>query len=243
MICANQSSAWTVSDKSIRMIKIGDNQYRNATNNGRWQSDEDDTRGYKIADATASGWSDVYGNSTAYQLSGTLTKGADKNCFWGDDGYKIYAGTINTSSYTYSNEWKAESNSYNYSDMKMVGDFNSWSKDSGGYSFTKTAAHNWKMTSSLTVSSNQKVEFKLITASQWDYGNWGGVSITDDTPYGTCTTRGSGSDPDTARSSYILTQGQYDVYFNDVTRDIMFVKVANTSSGLEDMTLSSEYNI
>lgn len=220
MVCKLQASAWDYSDHSVRYLKIGSNQYRVAINNGNDSGDW----GYKVIDgSTISGWSDVYGQG---DKAGDLKKGGSSNCAY-NTANEVFASTIttNTSPKTYTTEYKAAADGYVYSDMKMVGDFNSWNKDTGGYSFTKTAAHNWRMTSSLTVSSNQKVEFKLITASQWDYGNWGGVNITDSTPYGTCTTRGSGSDPDTARSSYILTEGTYDVYFNDVTRDIMFVRV------------------
>ena len=104
----------------------------------------------------------------------------------------------------------------------MVGEFNEWSTETGYIRFDKGGAHNWSKL--ITVSSNSKVEFKIIADSQWKYGNWGGVSVTDSTPYGTGVYRNSESDPDTARDSYTLTPGKYMVYFNDAKGDIMFVK-------------------
>lgn len=217
MICKLQKSPWTMSDKSIRFIKIADHQYRAATNNANDSGDY----GYKIqyGSPASYSWDKTTGAKTANQSSGDLKENGN-NCYYGTSNV-IYAATINTSTWKYNNDYVNAADAFNFSTIDMVGDFNSWSTSSNKISFDKGGAHNWSK--SITVSSNTKVEFKIIANSQWEYGNWGGVNITDATPYGTGTYRNTG-DPDTARDSYTLTPGDYMVYFNDAKGDIMFVR-------------------
>lgn len=220
MVSKLQATPWSLSDNSIRFIKIGDNEYRATTNNANDSGDF----GYKVisgSDLGTSDWTKTYGAQSANNYSGSLVLNGN-NCYYGAAN-EIYSATINMSSMSYGNLYVSGASSFVFDTIDMVGDFNEWSTSSNYKRFTKTAAHNWKL-SNLLVGSNSTVEFKIIANSQWDYGNWGGVAITDSKPYGTATYRDNGAG-DTARDSYLLTPGAYDVYFNDAKGDIMFVKL------------------
>ncbi|MCR5038000.1 MAG: hypothetical protein K6A94_01515 [Bacteroidales bacterium] len=200
---------WSLSNTSIRYIKTGANTYRVAATTV-------DGDGYKIMPESAvngKDWTIVYGMSSTpgiYIANGNNIPYGTAN--------EIFTSTLTTSESKYVSKYIGSSGQYDYGCVSMRYGLDSGS-EAVDLNFVEGSAHNWAA-ANFTIDSNSKIYFKFIEDHVLNAGgNWGGgISITDDKPYGTCVNGSSDN------NSYQLTQGTYTIYFNDVTGDFMFVK-------------------
>ena len=99
----------------------------------------------------------------------------------------------------------------------MVGSFNGWTQDSDDYQMTKVAdaPHNWYLLDFeiADVSDGDTEEIKFNANKAWDI-SWGGGKDLDAERVGTLA----------AGDNCWMTPGTYEIYFNDITLQYMFVK-------------------
>ena len=222
----SEAYGWSYSDKYMRFIKCGDNQYRI----GAWTKQHGGTpgsngAGYKIAPGYAfafksSGdeafYSHVYGQSSINSnYYGSLVLAGGYNCHSGwDSDARVQVYTINMSTLAWTTEDKGDGGSYNYPSVDLI-------TGSNNYTMSAAGGHNWKL-SSFSVTAGSHTYYisqhdKTYTEKTWE-AQQDGKAITNATPYATLST----SDKDD--EAFNLTAGTYTVYYNDVTKDIWFVK-------------------
>lgn len=219
----SEAYGWNASEKIMRFIKIGDNTYRIAAwtkqHNGKPRSDG---AGYKIAFGYAYGTGDAFWNytfgsvETDSKYTGTLKIGSSAaNCHAGyDSEARVQSYTINVSENTWTTVDNGAGGSFNYPAVDLI-------IESSNYSMTGCgAAHNWKITNHAISAGGHTYHIsqhdKTYSDKTWE-SKQDGKNITNATPYATLNTTGQ------ADGSLNLAAGNYDIYYNDVTKDIWFV--------------------
>lgn len=120
---------------------------------------------------------------------------------------EYYTLTIDMENLSYSwtkleNQTPAE-----YGVISLIGEFNGWDEGGSEVALRQVSAHNWYVENVALAG-----ETKLRADNSWSI-NWGaGVNIGDKS-YATCSINGSNIN---------VPAGNYSVYFNDITGDIVF---------------------
>lgn len=220
-------NGWTIGYD--RYIKTGSNTYQLTVFNGSdyyWMFRDGSGNQWGV-DGHADYWS-----GTITQCSTTFYRNGD------DNKNKTFDVQLTTdgSSWTYSSSnWGSNSDRgwSNSTPLKLVLDGTEYSMEKNNYD----AKYCWRYLN-LSIANNNAhtLKFKLNGTLS---GSSGAVSLTDSHPYGQAAWAGANN------MSVTLTQGTYDVYLDLANLNFMFVKVfpPETPTDLEDMTLSSEYNI
>ena len=105
-----------------------------------------------------------------------------------------------------------------YTTIGVVGSFNGWSQNLDEYQMTQVekAPHNWYLLDfeieDRTEDSNTE-EIKINANKAWDI-SWGGGKDFDSSRFGTLT----------EGANCTITPGVYDIYFNDITLQYIFIK-------------------
>ena len=223
-----QTNSWNTNSTAIRMFKVGGN-YIGGTYNGRWVSDSDDTRGCKIISGSdlndTNTWTNVYGVSTKYQTSGTLSKGGNNNVLW-TDAYALYLTSFNPLNNAFSVIRDSDKNTFEYSAITLCYDGNDYAMTTASQN-----CHNWKTSEPLSVSDNTTHTFYIKSNDNNGDAQWprtdNTVNITDNAPAGSISSSGfiATSPTESQSCKAQLTPGKYDVYYYDASAGyIMFVK-------------------
>lgn len=156
---------------------------------------------------TPDDWGTAYG---AGDTDGILKHNND-----GNNNIKVpsvgdyYTFTINMNNLTYT--WTKLDNQtpQEYETMNISGDFNGWGIGGDG-AMKEASPHNWYV--HVTIPSDGTLKFRV--ADDWNVGNWGNSIGVADQYYGTGVSGG-----DNIR----IPAGTYDIYFNDITFEYVFV--------------------
>lgn len=197
-------AAWDTSDNSCLLYPQSATIYSYTT---QWLGDGN----FKFW-TTVGQWDTAYGTPTENDTSinGTLIGNND-----GGQNIKVptvgeyYTFTIDMGNMTYT--WTRCDNQtpQEYETMNISGDFNGWGIGGDG-AMKEASPHNWYV--HVTIPSDGTLKFRV--ADDWDEGNWGSSTSVADQYYGTGV---SGGD------NISIPTGTYDVYFNDITLEYVFV--------------------
>ena len=212
LVC--KANNWNYSDKTIRMIKCGENEYIAATWNGKWVSDSDDSRGFKIATASSTEWSKVYGSGTQYQGAGSMTLGGNYNGLWANSN-NLYSATFNSNTKEYSTADNGNGDGYKYTTLALT-----WDSTDNAMTITNEGTHHWKL-ANFDVLDNSEHKFFIKNTGGWPRCS-NSASVSDSAPY--CAVGSFVESATDNECKAVLTPGKYDVYYNDITGNIMFVK-------------------
>ena len=139
--------------------------------------------------------------------SGALIKG-DNGAIKCPEPGTFYTFSINMNDFTYT--WtKCENQSpTEFSSISLIGVNGDWEKD---YDLIPSSPHNWYIKG---YTFTAKTEFKFRADYGWTY-NWGVELDVNDMPYGI----GKQDGP-----NIVAPDGTFDIYFNDITGEFVFVK-------------------
>lgn len=130
---------------------------------------------------------------------------------------EYYTTTFDLSANTFTQTRLENQNPVEYSSIGVVGLFNGWDEDSDDYQMTQVekAPHNWYLLDFeiADVSNGAAVEIKFNANKAWAI-SWGGGIDFDANRFGTL----SGD------ANCFITPGTYDIYFNDITSQYLFIK-------------------
>lgn len=152
-------------------------------------------------------WDKAWGTATDgdKSASGSLTNSGSQAFVCPEKG-AFYTLTIDMSSKEYT--WTKLDNQEpaSYSTIGLIGGFNSWGAD---VAMEQTAPHNWFVRH--TFSSDTEMKFRANAA--WDV-SWGGTAET---------LAGMVYPAELGSSNLNIKAGTYDIYFNDITGQFLFV--------------------
>lgn len=130
------------------------------------------------------------------------------------EGY--YTLTVDFGTMTYS--WTPVTVSATYTSVGLIGGFNGWGEDlaltqvEGSADLNGNTTHNWTATN---VVFAEDTELKFRANGSWDF-NWGvEATVSGGYIYGTGVSNGA---------NIAVAAGTYNVYFNDITGQFLFVK-------------------
>lgn len=207
-------TGWSVSDKLIPFYPSGATSF---TFTSKLASDKNYFKAWASADF--GNWDLVYGYPSGdYNgVSGSLVQnsGSGALCFPTADEY--YTVTVDFAALTFTQTKLDNQAPTEYISIGVVGSFNGWTQDSDDYQMTKAAdaPHNWYLLDFeiADVSDGDTEEIKFNANKAWDI-SWGGGKDLDAERVGTLA----------AGANCWMTPGTYDIYFNDITLQYMFVK-------------------
>lgn len=167
-------------------------------------------------------WSDDTFGNTAEAMGAT---GGNKSTFTGEfsvgGGYinapsaGWYTLTFNFATYTYQFARLENQAPASYTSLSLIGDFNGWTD----LQFTRVPttsdawdSHNW-YAEGVTLTAGK---LKFRADNNWDMA-WGGGQHVKDTPYGV-------GDSTDGSPDIIVPAGTYNVYFNDITGEFLFIE-------------------
>lgn len=205
---------WSNSDKLIPFYPSGATSF---TFTSKLASDKNYFKAWASADF--GNWDLVYGYPSGdYNgVSGSLVQnsGSGALCFPTADEY--YTVTVDFAALTFTQTKLDNQAPTEYISIGVVGSFNGWTQDSDDYQMTKAAdaPHNWYLLDFeiADVSDGDTEEIKFNANKAWDI-SWGGGKDLDAERVGTLA----------AGANCWMTPGTYDIYFNDITLQYMFVK-------------------
>lgn len=173
-------------------------------------------------DSEVGTWTAAYGCATDgdNSPSGTLVKsveGAEAGAIVVPTIGEYYTFTADMENMTYTWTRLENQSPSSYPQMSVRGDFNSWNFDTF---MSEVAPHNWYI--NITFSSD--TQFKFCADSGWS-SNWGGAKADGsaagdneinigDQFWGAAASGGG---------NMMVPAGTYDIYFNDITREYVFV--------------------
>lgn len=164
----------------------------------------------------ANNWDSAFGaekGSVAGAMSGDLasnvSNGADNISAPEVGAYYTFTVDIVNMNFTWIKLSDQDPN--RYPTMNLSGDFNGWSIGGDG-EMRESTPHNWYV--NITIASDGALKFR--SADDWNAGNWGGNGSVNigDTYYGTAKFGGDNIN---------VPAGTYDVYFNDITGQFLFL--------------------
>lgn len=161
-------------------------------------------------DTDINNWKAAYGCASDgdKSVSGTLVKSteeAEAGAIGVPTDGEYYTFTIDMVNLTYTWTKLDNQSPTQYSSVTLTGDFISWGEGGAG-ALTETAPHNWY--AHITIPSDGQIKFR--SGNTW----WGGTNANiGDTNYGVA----NGGD------NMNIPAGTYDVYFNDITLEYVFV--------------------
>lgn len=220
-----------------RYIKTGANTYQLTVFNP--SADEY----WDLKDADGNKWC-VSGDAGAW--SGPVTQtgdtfhrtGATDKTFWVTLTKDGSSWSYNSGNYGDNSpcNWSASGDPVKFStNMDIEGDGSDWDTITlTKYNYDANYGYKYE---GLVIPDNNEYEFKFILNGTWCGNSSSGITLTDAVPYAQGTWAGSNN------MKFRLTAGVYNIYIDVDQINFMFVRAADTPSGLEDMTLSSEYNI
>lgn len=205
---------WSNSDKLIPFYPSGATSFT-------FTSKLADGKNYFKAWASADfgNWDLVYGYPSGdYNgVSGSLTQNSGSGALRFPAADEYYTVTFDFAALTFTQTKLDNQAPAEYTSIGVVGSFNSWTKDSDDYQMTQVAdaPHNWYLLDFeiADVSDGDTEEIKFNADKDWA-ASWGGGKDFDTERFGTLT----------EGNNCRITPGTYDIYFNDITLQYMFVK-------------------
>lgn len=171
------------------------------------------------ASADFGNWNLVYGfpSGDTSDASGSLIQGGDTGalCFPTADEY--YTVTFDFAANTFVQTRLENQSPAEYTTIGVVGSFNGWTEKSDDFQMTQLekAPHNWYLLDFVIEDKADGAfeEIKFNANKDWAI-SWGGGMDFDSNRFGTLT----------AGENCKITPGTYDIYFNDITLQYIFVK-------------------
>lgn len=152
-------------------------------------------------------WDNVYGSAASdndTSDTGTLKLGGGAIQTATNEYYTF---TFDSSSLTYTLELLENQTPTDYVNISLIGDFNNWGGDAD---FVQTTPHNWYL-EAIALSGSLKIR------ANHDWGtNWGANQNIGDLNYGVGKPGGD---------NLAVPTGTYNVFFNDITAQFVFVTV------------------
>lgn len=125
-----------------------------------------------------------------------------------------YTLTFSFVTYTYNFTKLEDQNPVEYESISLIGDFNNWEADEQ-MTQVATTGNKWKSHCWYLLGFNQESDgaVKLRANAAWDV-SWGGTQNVKDKPYGVAKQ---------VNDNLTLPAGTYDIYFNDITGEYLFI--------------------
>lgn len=164
-------------------------------------------------------WELVYGYPSGdYNgLSGTLVQRNDTGALRFPTADEYYTVTFDFAANTFTQTKLENQSPAEYSTIGIVGTFNGWTPNSDDYQMTQVAGapHNWYLLDFEIAdqADGNTEEIKFNADKDWTT-SWGGGKDFDASRFGTLT----------EGANCTVTPGKYDIYFNDITLQYMFIK-------------------
>lgn len=160
-----------------------------------------------------SNWKAAYGCSTDgdKSVSGTLvksTEAAEAGAIGVPTDGEYYTFTADIENMTYTWTRLENQKPTSYSTIGLIGIGGDWNND---IAMTEVAPHNWYINTEITSDT----EIKFRADNGWA-ASWGNGNNLNDTNYGTAEFNGG---------NMTISAGTYDIYFNDITTEFVFVPV------------------
>ena len=208
-------TGWSTTDKIIPLYPTSSTVFSFTTK----IADNNDNF-YKFwAAADFGNWDLAYGfiSGDCSDANGSLTQGGSTGALRFPTADEYYTTTFDLSANTFTQTKLENQNPVEYSSIGVVGLFNGWDEDSDDYQMTQVekAPHNWYLLDFeiADVSNGAAVEIKFNANKAWAI-SWGGGIDFDANRFGTF------NGDDNCR----ITPGTYDIYFNDITSQYLFIK-------------------
>lgn len=171
------------------------------------------------ASADFGNWDLVYGypsGDTAAE-SGSLIQGGSTGALRFPTADEYYTVTFDFAANTFVQTKLENQSPAEYSSIGVVGSFNGWTQDSDDYQMTQVegAPHNWYLLNFVIedVTDGAVEEIKFNADKAWTT-SWGGGNDFDSNRFGTLA----------EGANCKITPGTYDIYFNDITLQYLFIK-------------------
>lgn len=205
---------WNNSDKKCILYPLGGSKFSYTTSLAA------DKLGFKVWPAAEFGnWSAAYGapGGDTNAAEGTIIKADGTGALKLPEAGKYYTTTFDFKAGTFKHELLADQNPKTYETIGIVGSFNGWTQNSDSYQMTQVAdaPHNWYLMD-FEIAGTGVVDIKFNANKDWA-DSWGGVGSIDDNRFGKMY-------GPTGAENCKITAGKYDIYFNDITAQYIFVK-------------------
>ena len=209
-----KATGWSTTDKILPLYPTSATAFSFTTK----MADGDNY--YKFwAAADFGNWDLAYGfiSGDCSDANGSLTQGGSTGSLRFPTADEYYTTTFDLSANTFTQTKLENQNPVEYSSIGVVGLFNGWDEDSDDYQMIQVekAPHNWYLLDFeiADVSNGAAVEIKFNANKAWAI-SWGGGIDFDANRFGTL----SGD------ANCFITPGTYDIYFNDITSQYLFIK-------------------
>ena len=210
-----KATGWSTTDKIIPLYPTSSTVFSFTTK----FADNNDNY-YKFwAAADFGNWDLAYGfiSGDCSDANGALTQGGSTGSLRFPTADEYYTTIFDLSANTFTQTKLENQNPVEYSSIGVVGLFNGWDEDSDDYQMTQVekAPHNWYLLDFeiADVSNGAAVGIKFNANKAWAI-SWGGGIDFDANRFGTL----SGD------ANCFITPGTYDIYFNDITSQYLFIK-------------------
>ena len=210
-----KATGWSTTDKIIPLYPTSSTVFSFTTK----FADNNDNY-YKFwAAADFGNWDLAYGfiSGDCSDANGALTQGGSTGSLRFPTADEYYTTIFDLSANTFTQTKLENQNPVEYSSIGVVGLFNGWDEDSDDYQMTQVekAPHNWYLLDFeiADVSNGAAVGIKFNANKAWAI-SWGGGIDFDANRFGTLSGDGD----------CFITPGTYDIYFNDITSQYLFIK-------------------
>lgn len=209
-----QLQGWSSTDKKCILYPLGGSKFSYTT------SLTSAMMGFKAWPAAEFGnWSAAYGavGGDTDAVEGNMIKADGTGAIRLPEADKYYTTTFDFKEGTFKHELLENQTPVEYTTIGIVGSFNGWTQNSDDYQMTQVAdaPHNWYLMD-YVIAGEGTVEIKFNADKDWT-DSWGGVGSLDENRFGKM------SGP-TGAANCTITPGKYDIYFNDITAQYIFVK-------------------
>jgi hypothetical protein len=171
------------------------------------------------ASADFGNWDLAYGfiSGDCADPSGSLTQGGSTGALRFPTADEYYTVTFDFAANTFVQTKLENQSPAEYTTIGVVGTFNGWTQNSDAYQMTQLekAPHNWYLLNFVIEdkADGDIEEIKFNANKDWAI-SWGGGKDFDSNRFGTLTEGANCS----------ITPGTYDIYFNDITLQYIFIK-------------------
>lgn len=205
---------WSTSDKLIPFYPVG------ATTFSFTSKLADGKNYFKAWSSSDFGnWDLVYGYPSGdnSDFSGALKQAGNTGALCFPTVGEYYTVTFDFTALTFTQTKLENQAPTAYTTIGVVGSFNGWTQNSDDYQMTQVAdaPHNWYLLDFVIadVTDGNVEEIKFNANKDWAV-SWGGGKDFDNERFGKLT----------EGANCKITPGTYDIYFNDITLQYMFVK-------------------
>lgn len=208
------ATGWSQTDKLLPLYPVSSTEFTFTT-----KLAEGDNYYKAWASADFGNWDSVYGYPSGdYNgASGDLAKNSSTGALRFPTAGEYYTVTFDFVQNTFVQTKLENQAPAEYTTIGIVGSFNGWTQNSDACQMTQVAKapHNWYILN-FTIEDKADTaveEIKFNANKDWAV-SWGGGKDFDSNRFGTLT----------EGNNCTITPGTYDIYFNDITKQYLFVK-------------------